>query len=316
MLLWFCSFSFTPKTPVKIFDMKREIPARMRQSETRRSDIQSPRPDPTTATNELPNYDDNDNNDRGVSTRLTLTSVKKLTKVLGSSQSTSTRLARALRVRDILSTFDRNEFPLHHISEEVCRRVAFLEEPKAIADCLEQGDLKLTVFELAVNNSAQYDIFCQLLSEDRCAQFFEQKLRRRIEAQIAAFDMLAKPDADVLSASELQSRIDEIAFELSNIVQVATLDRKRHLQGEREKAKHLVSLLREVCCRSRLFQALIGNASSVGPGFGLDALGVLSNQAVMERSGELAEVRALLVQQGTPNQYLTQFDELTDGSME
>lgn len=239
--------------------------------------------------------------------------------MLGSIQSTSTRLARALRVRDILSTFDRNEFPLDHISEAVCRRVAFLEEPKAIADCLEQGDLKLTIFQLAVNNLAQYDIFCQLLSEDRCAQFFEQKLRRRIEAQIAAFDMLAKVDEDNLSASEqdqLQSRIDGIAFELSNIVQATKLDRKRHLQGEREKAKHLVSLLREVCRRSKLFQAVIGSGSSMGPGFGLDALQALSNEAVVEQSDELANVRALLVEQGAPNQYLTQFDELAHGSME
>jgi len=77
--IWFCSFSFTPppKTPVKIFDMKREIPARMRQSETRRSDTQSPGPDPTAATKELPDYDDdNGNNDRGVSTWLELTPVK------------------------------------------------------------------------------------------------------------------------------------------------------------------------------------------------------------------------------------------------
>jgi hypothetical protein len=77
MLLWVCSFSFTPKTPVKIFDMKREIPARMRQSETRRSDIQSLGLDPTAATKELPDGDDdNGNNDGGVSTRLKLTSVK------------------------------------------------------------------------------------------------------------------------------------------------------------------------------------------------------------------------------------------------
>ena len=243
----------------------------------------------------------------------------KLIDVLGNIQSTPTRLARALRVRDILSTFDRNEFPLDHISEAVCRRVAFLEDPKAIADCLEQGDLKLTVFQLAVNNTAQYDIFCQLLSEDRCAQFFEQKLRRRIEAQIAAFDVLAKADVDDLSVSEqsqLQGQIDGIAFELSNIVQAARLDRKRHLQGEREKAKHLVSMLRQVCHRSELFQALIGNGSSVGPGFTLDALRALSNEAVAEQRDELANVRALLAEQGAPNQYLTQLDELTDGSME
>lgn len=65
-----------PKTPVKIFDMKREIPARMRQSETRRSDTQRPEPDPSAATKELPDYDDNGNNDRGVSTWVELTSVK------------------------------------------------------------------------------------------------------------------------------------------------------------------------------------------------------------------------------------------------
>ena len=75
-LLWFCYFSFTPKTPVTIFDMKRKIPARMRQSETHRSDTQSPGPDPTAATGELPNYDDNGGNDGGVSTWLTFTSVK------------------------------------------------------------------------------------------------------------------------------------------------------------------------------------------------------------------------------------------------
>lgn len=222
-------------------------------------------------------------------------------------------------MRDILSTFDRNEFPHDHISEAVCRRVAFLEEPKAIADCLEQGDLKLTIFQLAVNNLAQYDILCHLLSEDRCAQFFEQKLRRRIEAQMAAFDMLPKVDIDSLSAPEqdhLRSRIAGIAFELSTIVQAAKSDSKRRVQGKREKARHLVSLLREVCRRRKLFQALIGNGSSVGPGFGLDALHALSNEAVVEQSDELANVRALLVEQGAPNQYLTQFDELMDGLME
>jgi hypothetical protein len=239
--------------------------------------------------------------------------------VLGGIQSASARLARALRVRDILSTFDRNEFPRDHISEAVCKRAAFLEEPKAIADCLEQGDLKLTLFQMAVNNPAQYDILCHLLSEDRCAQFFEQKLRRRIEAQIAAFDMLAKVDVDDLSASErnhFQNRIDGIAFELSNVVQAARLDQKRRLPGEKGKAKHLVSMLREVCRRSKLFHALIGNGSSVGAGFGLDALQALPNEAVVEQSDELANVRELLVQQGAPNQYLIQFDELADGSME
>ena len=49
----------------------------MRQSETRRSDTQSRGPDPTAATKELPDYDDdNGNNDRGVSTWLELTPVK------------------------------------------------------------------------------------------------------------------------------------------------------------------------------------------------------------------------------------------------
>jgi hypothetical protein len=57
--------------------MKREIPARMRQSETRRSDIQDLGLDPTAATKELPDGDDdNGNNDGGVSTWLKLTSVK------------------------------------------------------------------------------------------------------------------------------------------------------------------------------------------------------------------------------------------------
>jgi hypothetical protein len=57
--------------------MKREIPARMRQSETRRSDTQSRGPDPTAATKELPDYDDdNGNNDRGVFTWLKPTPVK------------------------------------------------------------------------------------------------------------------------------------------------------------------------------------------------------------------------------------------------
>ena len=212
-----------------------------------------------------------------------------------------------------MSTFDRNEFPLHYISEAVCRRVALLEEPKAIVDCLEQGDLNLTMLRLAVNDSTQYEIFCQLLSEGRCAQFFEQKLRRRIEGQITAFDMVANVSTDATRAFEqdqLERQVDAIAFELNDIVEVARLDLKWRLQGERETAKHLVSMMREVCNRPKLFHTLIGYASSSGAQFGLEALRALSRETIAEQRSGLTEVRRLLVERDAPDQYLRSFDEI------
>ena len=48
---------------------------------------------------------------------------------------------RAVQIRDILSTFSRNDFPSEHIRENLFDRVAILGEPKAIEDCIEKEDL-------------------------------------------------------------------------------------------------------------------------------------------------------------------------------
>ena len=49
--------------------------------------------------------------------------------------------ARAVQIRDILSTFSRNNFPSEHVQANLFDRIAFLDEPKAIEDCIEKEDL-------------------------------------------------------------------------------------------------------------------------------------------------------------------------------
>ena len=105
------------------------------------------------------------------------------------SVNTAVLKSRALQIRDILSTFSRHNFPSEHIKANIFDRIAYLEKPKAVRDCIEQADLVSSIFLLAVNNSAQYNILRHVLPEDACDRHFQQKLQRRINDQIEEFDL-------------------------------------------------------------------------------------------------------------------------------
>jgi hypothetical protein len=237
---------------------------------------------------------------------------------------------RAVQIRDILSTFSRNDFPSEHIRENLFDRVAILGEPKAIEDCIEKEDLVSTIFSLAVNNWAQYNILCHILPEERCAQDFEQKLRRRIDAQIEAYDNLDvaasvnPPDRD-----HIQTQVGIIAAKLNYITTIIQDDRAHRWHGEVKTATHLVYMMQAVCrrnyrpgdrsdgrhessgnCNSNLFQIIFGNTPDCESRFGLGALKVFSKDAIMEQRAELNLLRELLVDNSTSQSYIKQFDEI------
>src|SRR2546423_5231231 len=185
---------------------------------------------------------------------------------------------RAFEVRDILSTFDRNEFPTEYIDENTCRRIGMLEEPKPLQYCLEVEDLKSTMFQLAVNSSIMYWIFRQLLPEERCAQFYAEKFNRRVKSQFDRFDKISADPGESVDPTrvvEEEEEVDQIATELRRIVENVRADREHRKHGHELMAAHLVEMLKDVCVRNRrpsLFEALIGDSSIHEPRFGLDAL--------------------------------------------
>jgi hypothetical protein len=245
--------------------------------------------------------------------------------------------SRAIHIRDILSTFSRNDFPSEHVRQDIFDRVELLEEPKAITDCVEKEDLLSTIFLLAVNNSAQYSILRHVFPDDLCARYFQQKLQRRIQAPIQAFDLLdvAAGDANPPSQDHIRAQVGRIATELDHIVTVIKDDRRHRWQGEADTASHLVSLMQAVCRRNyspggrsgrrqglndnhrlNLFQLLIGNASSRDARFGLDALQVFSKDAITKQSEGLGVVRRLLDEQEAPQEYIRLFEEITGISVD
>jgi hypothetical protein len=239
---------------------------------------------------------------------------------------------RAVQIRDILSTFSRNNFPSEHIRANLFDRIESLNEPKAIEDCFEMEDLESTIFSLAMNDRAQYNILRQILPEEVCAQHFHQKLKRRIKAQIEAYDALdaAARSANPPDRDHIQTQVGVIAAELDRITEIIQNDRAHRRQGEVETATHLVHMMQEICRRnyrpggrsdgrhessgnhnSSLFQILFGDTPNCGSRFGLDALKVFSKDAIMEQHTELKLLRELLVDTSTSQGYIKQFDEIT-----
>ena len=239
---------------------------------------------------------------------------------------------RAVQIRDILSTFSRNNFPSEHVQPNLFDRIALFNEPKAIEDCIEIEDLVSTIFVLAVNNWAQYNILRRILPEKVCAQHFTQKLRRRIDAQIEAYDVLddAARSVNPPDRDHIQAQVGIIAAQLNHITTIIQDDRAHRRQGEVETATHLVYMMQAVCRRnycpgdrsdgrhessgnrnSNLFQILFGNMPNCESTFGLDALKVFSKDAIMEQYAELNLLRALLVDNSTSQGYIKQFDEIT-----
>ena len=249
------------------------------------------------------------------------------------SVSTAVLKSRALQIRDILSTFSRHNFPSEYVQAHIFDRIAMLEGPKAIEDCVEKEDLVSTIFLLAVNNWAQYRILRHVLPEDVCAQHFQQKLQRRINAQIGAFDELevAARSANPPSGNQINGQLGTIAAEFKYITSIIEEDRGYRQQGEVESATCLIYMMQSISRRnyrlgegsekqeslsgdynSNLFQILFGNTANREARFGLDALKAFSEETITEQYKGLDMVRDLLVDNDVSHDYINEFDEIVN----
>lgn len=221
---------------------------------------------------------------------------------------------RAFEVRDILSTFDRVEFPTEYIDEDTYRRIGILEEPKPLEDCVVKEDLKNTTFQLAVNCSIIYWIFRQLLPEELCAQYYAQKFNRRVKSQFDLFDKIsADPEEGAEPAEELEDEVEKIAAELRRIVENARVDRQQREHGDGIMAANLIDMLKDVCVRNErlsLFRVLIGDSTAHEPKFGLDVLRALPKATIAQQSSSLDNVKRLLTENGAPLEYRRAFDDM------
>ena len=249
--------------------------------------------------------------------------------LLHSGGSKVTPRQRAIEVRDILSTFDRRQFPSEFIKDKIFDRVEYLEDPRPIEDCVEKEDLEATWFILGVNRSVMFWMLRELVPEERCAQYFAEKLKRRIDDEMEELDELGKEATAPPGPN--QPSVDDIAANLRTIVERVRLEQLERRHENADVAKHLVYLLHKICQRNssgsrerssgarrslrgggNIFQILIGNAPTQVPHFALDALDVLPAHAIAEQGSGLDAVRELLIENGIRKDsiYLREFDRI------
>ena len=236
--------------------------------------------------------------------------------------------SRVYQALDILSTWSRDAFPTE-VQPGITDR---LMTPRPIADCYQKEDLEASLLFGIVNDPHLYQPIRELVPEDRCAEYFEQKLKRRIDGEFTAFDLLMTPPGQLETTEQLRTEVGEIAARLRYIFNVAAEDVKRREFGEAETAARLISALQAVCSRTTspptshrgttrrssrapenlsLFQYLIGQPPPKEPAFGLEALGALSDKTRAAQRPALDQLRSLLVDNKAPHEYLAEFLKVT-----
>jgi hypothetical protein len=246
-------------------------------------------------------------------------------------------MSRAHKARDILSTFDPRPQALSiDFRADIFERIDHTRTP---AECLRQGDLEGTIFQLAVSNHAVYKALSKAQPVQARALLFFQKVGKWVKITISAFDQYAsdgifRADLPVEhpSVKDLGTRLQEFVDIIRDGV------RERYPHGVDQAAEGLINLLRQVCTRNKdafennrwgrraprgeneedrnLFQCLIGHPSAGRPAFGLEALRTIPEAvlATPDMREQMEEIRGLLHRQQAPVAYRHAFQEIMTGA--
>jgi hypothetical protein len=246
---------------------------------------------------------------------------------------------RAHKVRDILSTFDKNTLP-NEFRTDIFERINLRREP---AECMKPLDLEGTIFQLAVNDPAVYkSLSVAQPVEARVADVFD-KVANRIRRTLTAFDVYASTGNEREDLPEPPTSVKDLAERLRQFVDIIKVEvDERHPHGADRAAACIILLLLEVCKRNRdafenntwgrrgprgeteddrnLFQVLIAHVATDRPPFALDALQALPQEALdtHDRREQLDGIKDLLHRHQAPVAYrriLLRIIESLDGGV-
>ena len=242
-------------------------------------------------------------------------------------------MSRAIKTRDILSTFVEDVLP-NDYRPDIFERI---DHPRSPEQCVRQLDLEGTIFQLAVNDHAVYKSLSRAQPVKARAVGFFQKVRKQIREMLEAFDTYATTGAPPGPFLGSQPSVKDLGVRLQyfdNIIRDGVPERRPH--GTDRAAECLIYLLREVCNRNHdafenatwrrkaprgededdrnLFQCLIGQVSTSTPLFTLDALKALPPDEVVagNKREQLDEIRGLLHRYQAPNAYRHALQSILD----
>ena len=209
----------------------------------------------------------------------------------------------AFRIRDILSTFSKeDEFP-SEFRQDIWDKIQL---PRTPADCVRQGDLEGTIFQLAAINKAVYESLNQAQPPHICQTHFKEKLDRELKKTLDTFDSLGPRSG---TKAQVLAAVKRCAANLRRLEQAGVQDQRDRQTNAQDLAGWLLNLLKEVCERhnptsagpsgrlvmgSDLFQILIGQTSGSESMFVLDALDALPRDAVIQHSARVSEISQVL----------------------
>jgi hypothetical protein len=162
---------------------------------------------------------------------------------------TGTGMTRTEKVRDILSAFDQKTLP-----EDFRRDLnETTQQARTAEQCVVQGDLKATMFRLAVHDDGVFNSLCKAMPAGACAAIYFDKVQDQSRRLLADFDRyctMPEPHADPTSSGGLMG-VDEVVLQLQHsVARIAANIAARSPHGSEGAAEALVSLLESVVARN------------------------------------------------------------------
>ncbi|KAJ9606429.1 hypothetical protein H2200_009390 [Cladophialophora chaetospira] len=233
---------------------------------------------------------------------------------------------RKIIVRDIISSFDVDKLP-SEFKPETYSRITENQRQRPDAERTLDDDFEATCMQWACHDPATWAVLINMQGSGKRAFLFEQKVRRRFDEQFEVYDALPSHGA-LETAHQMSAKVLGICQQIEAIVEEVRVDIDTRTGGQYNAARLLLKTLGGVCERNQellpagsasstratltLYGGLIGRNDS---NFVLDALEAAQEKwpnslATRETDRIMRRIEDLLIQNGAPQEYLTQFQAL------
>jgi hypothetical protein len=242
---------------------------------------------------------------------------------------------RKIIIRDIIASFEPRHLPSELFSNDALQRITAEQGSRRSSEWTIHDDLKASLMQWCCHDEGGWTLLTRMHGPAIRALTFEQKVERRLEEQFEAYDALFSIPPG--SANLVRGRVLEICHEIRMIMDEVEFDINTRTGSQYNAAKILLEALRSVCSRyadvpsvrrsgrlegtsagagaetvPTLYQGLIGNVDTP---FILDALDTVQEKwprslRTEEAQTTMREINELLVENGAPPGYLTQFQAL------
>lgn len=156
--------------------------------------------------------------------------------------------ARALEIRDVLSSFERDEFPFEYRTEIFMNLDRpLVSRPQQQSEWTIQEDFSGTMLQWASYDDQAYNVIKRIQPTAMLARCFHEKLSRRFDEIFLNYDELA---GSGLAPQQALEEVKKLAEDFHTIALAVQDDRRYRAQGQQETARRSLAALVGVCNRN------------------------------------------------------------------